>query len=171
MLVLSRKIKQQIHIGDDIVLTILRLKGDAVQIGIEAPKNVRLLRAEIADRPANPTSLAATSAGSDRRDSARPATARYDTARHDTATHSLDRGDAKRSAVAPRDLSQPPGRQAPARPGRGTTIHGFSAPARAGREVLGESAGLFPFLRERAVHTADRAGAPSCDLGAGQFVL
>lgn len=170
MLVLSRKVKQQIQIGENIVLTILQVKGEKVSIGIEAPKNVRLLRAEIADRPVNPTSMIAASAGSDRQDSASHATARYDTARHDT-THDLYRGDAKRSVVEPRDLPQPPGRAALARLARATSIQGFSTPARAGREVLGESAGLFPFLRERAEHAASRAEVPNCDHGTEQFVL
>jgi carbon storage regulator CsrA len=52
MLVLTRKPQQQIKIGDDIVLTVLRVRGKQVQIGIEAPRNVRVLRGEVpADLP------------------------------------------------------------------------------------------------------------------------
>lgn len=47
MLVLSRKANEQIRIGDDVVLTVVRLKGNQVAIGIEAPKSVRVLRGEL----------------------------------------------------------------------------------------------------------------------------
>jgi carbon storage regulator CsrA len=47
MLVLSRKINEQIQIGDDITVTIVRVKGKAVGIGIEAPQQVRILRSEL----------------------------------------------------------------------------------------------------------------------------
>lgn len=47
MLVLTRKIRQQIHIGENITITILRVKGQAVRVGIEAPGDVRILRGEI----------------------------------------------------------------------------------------------------------------------------
>lgn len=171
MLVLSRKLEQQILIGDNVVVTILQINGDRVRIGIEAPKNVRLLRAEIAERPARPARTMAASAGSNRQDAASHDTTTHDYGSHDHASRGLERGDAKRSAVAPRELPPSPGQQASARPARATPIQGFSTPARAGREVLGESAGLFPFLRERAMHAASRMEAPSCDLDAGQFVL
>lgn len=48
MLVLSRKIDEQILIGDDIVLTVLRLDRDRVRIGFKAPPGVRIYRTEIA---------------------------------------------------------------------------------------------------------------------------
>ena len=47
MLVLSRKSKQQIQIGDDITVTILRIKGQSISIGVEAPDAVRVLRGEL----------------------------------------------------------------------------------------------------------------------------
>ncbi|HEY4312199.1 MAG TPA: carbon storage regulator [Pirellulales bacterium] len=47
MLVLSRKTRQQIRIGDDITVTILLVKGQVVRVGIEAPRDVRVLRAEL----------------------------------------------------------------------------------------------------------------------------
>jgi carbon storage regulator CsrA len=50
MLVLTRKAQQQIKVGDDIVITILRVRGKQVQVGIDAPRNVRVLRGEV---PAN----------------------------------------------------------------------------------------------------------------------
>ncbi|MFO0896838.1 MAG: carbon storage regulator [Pirellulales bacterium] len=52
MLVLTRKTQQQIKVGDDIVITILKVRGKQVQVGIEAPRNVRVLRGEVpADEP------------------------------------------------------------------------------------------------------------------------
>ncbi|MHA6258388.1 carbon storage regulator CsrA [Sporosarcina sp. CAU 1771] len=47
MLVLSRKSGETIHIGDDIEIRILEVKGDTVRIGIEAPKSVDILRGEL----------------------------------------------------------------------------------------------------------------------------
>ena len=47
MLVLSRKEGEQLLIGDNIVLTINRINGNRVAIGIEAPRDVRILRGEL----------------------------------------------------------------------------------------------------------------------------
>lgn len=47
MLVLERKIKESLMIGDDIKITILEVQGNSVKIGIEAPKNVLIYREEI----------------------------------------------------------------------------------------------------------------------------
>lgn len=47
MLVLTRKSMEKIQIGNDIVVTILRVKGQAVRVGIEAPRDVRVLRSEV----------------------------------------------------------------------------------------------------------------------------
>jgi carbon storage regulator len=47
MLVLSRKSDQEIRIGDDIRLTVLKVKGNTVRIGIEAPSEVRIMRGEL----------------------------------------------------------------------------------------------------------------------------
>lgn len=47
MLVLSRRIDQKIKIGDDIEITIIGVSGDIVKIGIEAPRDVRILRNEV----------------------------------------------------------------------------------------------------------------------------
>lgn len=48
MLVLSRKVDQQITIGDNITLTVVRVDGNRVRIGISAPRDVRILRGELA---------------------------------------------------------------------------------------------------------------------------
>ena len=47
MLVLGRKEEQTIQIGDDIRVTILRIKGNCVRVGVEAPEQVRILRGEL----------------------------------------------------------------------------------------------------------------------------
>lgn len=48
MLVLTRKLDEKIQIGADITITIVRIKGQAVQIGIDAPRPVEVLRGELA---------------------------------------------------------------------------------------------------------------------------
>ena len=48
MLVLTRKQGEQIRIGSDVVITIVRTKGKAVRLGIQAPAHVPVLRGEIA---------------------------------------------------------------------------------------------------------------------------
>jgi carbon storage regulator len=47
MLVLSRKQNERIRVGDSVVVTIVRVSGDKVRIGIEAPAHVRVLRDEL----------------------------------------------------------------------------------------------------------------------------
>ncbi len=52
MLVLSRKELQRIRLGDEIVITVLRLGGEKVRLGIEAPKDMLVLRDELERRAA-----------------------------------------------------------------------------------------------------------------------
>ena len=47
MLVISRKINESITIGDNIVVTILAIEGDRIKIGIDAPRDLTILRQEI----------------------------------------------------------------------------------------------------------------------------
>lgn len=47
MLVLSRKESQRIRVGDSIVVTVVRVSGDKVRLGIEAPSNMVVLRDEL----------------------------------------------------------------------------------------------------------------------------
>ncbi|MCR2824541.1 carbon storage regulator CsrA [Microbacterium sp. zg.Y909] len=47
MLVLTRRIGERVLIGDDIEVTVLDVKGDSVRIGIQAPRETRINRAEI----------------------------------------------------------------------------------------------------------------------------
>ena len=47
MLVLSRKERERIRLGDSIVLTVVQVSGDRVRIGVEAPADVLILRDEL----------------------------------------------------------------------------------------------------------------------------
>lgn len=47
MLVLTRKPRQQIMIGDDIVINIVEVQGDNVRIAIDAPRSIKIYRGEI----------------------------------------------------------------------------------------------------------------------------
>ncbi len=47
MLILSRKCNEQIVIGDNIVVTIVAIRGGNVRIGIDAPTNVSVHREEV----------------------------------------------------------------------------------------------------------------------------
>lgn len=47
MLVLTRKIGEQILIGEDVVLTILDSRGDGIRVGIDAPRGISIQRAEV----------------------------------------------------------------------------------------------------------------------------
>ena len=47
MLVLTRRPNQSIMIGDDIVVTVLEVKGDQIRLGIDAPKDVAVHRQEV----------------------------------------------------------------------------------------------------------------------------
>ena len=50
MLVLSRKAGQQLHIGNDVVVTILEIRGNRVRIGIDGPPEVPIRRGELLGR-------------------------------------------------------------------------------------------------------------------------
>ena len=47
MLVLTRKLMERIQIGDNVVVTVLEIRGNKVRIGIDAPTDIRVLRAEL----------------------------------------------------------------------------------------------------------------------------
>ena len=47
MLVLSRREGEAIQIGDDVWVTIVRIRGSAVRIGIEAPRSMKVLRDDL----------------------------------------------------------------------------------------------------------------------------
>lgn len=50
MLVLTRKLQEQIRIGNDIVITVLEFRGSSIRLGIEAPRDVRVMREELPRR-------------------------------------------------------------------------------------------------------------------------
>lgn len=47
MLVLTRKTSESIVIGNDVVVTVLEVRGDQVRIGIDAPRSIQVHREEI----------------------------------------------------------------------------------------------------------------------------
>ena len=47
MLILTRRVGESIVVGDDIVLTVFEVRGDAVRIGIDAPRSVQVNRKEV----------------------------------------------------------------------------------------------------------------------------
>jgi carbon storage regulator CsrA len=47
MLVLTRKVREEIRIGESVTVTILGIKGSSVRVGVEAPREVRVLRGEL----------------------------------------------------------------------------------------------------------------------------
>ena len=53
MLVLTRKLMEKLYIGDDICVTVVRLEGGQVRLGIDAPRDVAVVRAELVPERAN----------------------------------------------------------------------------------------------------------------------
>ncbi len=51
MLVLSRRENERLRLGDSIVVTVVRVSGDRVRLGIEAPSNMVVLREELRPHP------------------------------------------------------------------------------------------------------------------------
>jgi len=58
MLVLSRKERERIKLGDSIVVTVVRVAGDRVRLGIEAPRDMVVLREEVEPSSATETAVA-----------------------------------------------------------------------------------------------------------------
>jgi len=50
MLVLSRKVGERIQLGDQITVTLVKIQGNTVRIGIEAPPNMAVVREELTKR-------------------------------------------------------------------------------------------------------------------------
>jgi carbon storage regulator len=50
MLILTRRVTEQIRVGDGITITILAIKENSVRIGVQAPKHVSVDREEVYER-------------------------------------------------------------------------------------------------------------------------
>lgn len=50
MLILTRKVNEQIYIGRDIIVQVVRVKGERVRIGVMAPPDVPVMRSELLKR-------------------------------------------------------------------------------------------------------------------------
>jgi carbon storage regulator len=64
MLVLSRKANESIYVGENIVIRVLRVEGNKVRIGIEAPADVPILRDELQPHEDSPLAGRVAGAGS-----------------------------------------------------------------------------------------------------------
>lgn len=51
MLILTRREWDRIKVGDEIEITVTRISGDRVQLGIAAPDDVAILRSELEPHP------------------------------------------------------------------------------------------------------------------------
>lgn len=47
MLVLTRRSGESVHVGDDVVVTVLDVRGEVVRLGIQAPRTIQVHREEI----------------------------------------------------------------------------------------------------------------------------
>jgi carbon storage regulator len=63
MLILSRKLDEKIIIGEDIIVTIVAVSGDTVKLGIDAPREVKVYRAEVYEEIIRANIEAAKAAG------------------------------------------------------------------------------------------------------------
>lgn len=60
MLVLSRRVGESIVIGDDVVVTVLEIRGDVVRVGVDAPRSVAVRRQELLEQLAESNRSAAS---------------------------------------------------------------------------------------------------------------
>lgn len=57
MLVLARKLNEEIKIGNNIVIRVVEIRGDVVRLGVVAPDNVPVFRTEILKENEQPKAL------------------------------------------------------------------------------------------------------------------
>jgi len=50
LLILTRRVNESLRVGEDVTVTVVAVKGNQVRIGINAPKDVEVLREEIYNR-------------------------------------------------------------------------------------------------------------------------
>lgn len=62
MLVLSRKKDEKIHIGSNIVITVVEIRGQTVRLGLEAPKDISIKRGELLEMERQQASVATSTA-------------------------------------------------------------------------------------------------------------
>ena len=72
MLVLTRKLMEKLFIGDDICVTVVRLEGGQVRLGIEAPREITVVRAELVPERLSAHGRQAPAAAADRAASVPP---------------------------------------------------------------------------------------------------
>jgi carbon storage regulator len=60
MLVLSRRVGESVVIGDDVVVTVLEVRGDVVRVGVDAPRSVQVRRQELVEAVAEANREAAS---------------------------------------------------------------------------------------------------------------
>lgn len=60
MLVLSRRVGESVVIGDDVVVTVLEVRGDLIRVGIDAPRHVSVHRRELLEELAESNRAAAS---------------------------------------------------------------------------------------------------------------
>jgi len=78
MLVLSRKAGELIHIGNDIWVMVVAVKGKTVKLGITAPADMAIIRGEIGDRgPQRLTDSVCDLSGDDTPDEPTPETQKH----------------------------------------------------------------------------------------------
>jgi carbon storage regulator len=53
VLILTRRVGEAVKIGDDVTITVLRIKGNQVRIGVDAPKTLSVRRDELDQRDAD----------------------------------------------------------------------------------------------------------------------
>lgn len=61
MLVLTRKVEESLLLGGEIRITVLGVSGDKVRLGIDAPRNVKILRGETVDQARDANRMAVAS--------------------------------------------------------------------------------------------------------------
>ena len=61
MLILTRRVGESVMIGDEVAVTVLRVKGNQVRLGVNAPKSISVQREEIFQRIKREASQAAAS--------------------------------------------------------------------------------------------------------------
>lgn len=51
MRIVTRRPRQTVRIGDEVIVTVLEIRGTQVRIGVHAPRDIAVLRQEVIDKP------------------------------------------------------------------------------------------------------------------------